>query len=156
MAGISQAAPCCLMKGGKEISKKQNVNQSKKCTEGHFSACWAGVWTSTDAFTHEKKVTEPLNGVLCLFCSEDRVIEHYTQIKGLTRGQAIVQWVWHLLIYEDDIFTFFSSFVEKWQCRLFWSLLLANFTICTCQILFLLSYISKLSYWKFQISQACS
>lgn len=105
--GISQAAPRCLMKGGKAISKNQNVNQSEKCTEGHFSACWAGLWISTDAVTHEKKVIEPLNWVLCLLCSEDRVIEHYTQIKGLTRGQAIVQWVWHLLICEDDIFTFF-------------------------------------------------
>lgn len=57
------------------------------------------------------KVTEPLNWVLCLICSEDRVIEHYTQIKGLTRGQAIVQWVWHLLICEDDIFTFLLFFL---------------------------------------------
>lgn len=59
---------------------------------------------------HMNKVTEPLNWVLCLVCSEDRVIEHYTQIKGLTRGQAIVQWVWHLLICEDDIFTFLLFF----------------------------------------------
>lgn len=60
--------------------------------------------------SHMNKVTEPLNWVLCLVCSEDRVIEHYTQIKGLTRGQAIVQWVWHLLICEDDIFTFLLFF----------------------------------------------
>lgn len=56
--------------------------------------------------SHMNKVPAPLNWVLCLVCSEDRVIEHYTQIKGLTRGQAIVQWVWHLLICEDGIFTF--------------------------------------------------
>lgn len=41
--------------------------------------------------SHGERVTEPLNWGLCLVCSEDRVIEHYIQIKGLTRGQAIVQ-----------------------------------------------------------------
>ncbi|KAK2091574.1 FERM domain-containing protein 4B [Saguinus oedipus] len=30
---------------------------------------------------------------LCLYLSEDRVIEHYLKIKGLTRGQAVVQYM---------------------------------------------------------------
>lgn len=42
------------VKGGGEISKKQNINQSKNCTEGRISACWAGIWILTDAVTCEK------------------------------------------------------------------------------------------------------
>lgn len=52
MEGISQAAPHCLMKGGKEICKNQNVNQSKEHAGGPFSACWAGGWASTREQSH--------------------------------------------------------------------------------------------------------
>lgn len=91
MAGISQAAPRCLMKGGKEISKKQNVKPERETYRGDTSLHAEQASEFRQMPSHMKKVTEPLNWVLCLFCSEDRVIEHYTQIKGLTRGQAIVQ-----------------------------------------------------------------
>lgn len=81
-----------------------------------------------------KKVTEPLNCFFCLFCSEDRVIEHYTQIKGLTRGQAIVQWVWHLTS-EDDLFTNFILFC--WEVAM-----QALLVIIACQLCLL--YLSEL------------
>lgn len=151
MAGISQAAPHCLMKGGKEISKKQNVKPERELYRGDASPHAEQASEFRQMPSHMKKVTGPLNWVLCLFCSEDRVIEHYTQIKGLSRGQAIVQWVWHLLICEDDIFTFFF-FVEKWQCRLFWSLLLVSARFFFIELYFKVKLFEVLDFIGFQLS----
>lgn len=61
-----------------------------------------------------------LDGLFIVFffylsiCSEDKVIEHYKRLKGLTRGQAIVQWVKNKsILYLTYIFLRLTCVAQK-------------------------------------------
>jgi len=55
-----------------------------------LSLCW-GLGGGLPHLTGGEYILRGADFIILLFCSEERVIEHYKLLKGLSRGQAIVQ-----------------------------------------------------------------